>query len=239
MDHVTTGFSSLSRVAIARARPSASSGDCARVASGRGGETVCFLGDVAGHGPQAAALARDLEARVARLVGILPCGALLSALNSALETCWPTDRFVSAVCFSYDAWTGHGSVAVAGQLPPLIKRIASTCPLDVLAGPALGLLPRQRYRQSEFFLAPGDILVAVTDGVTDALATSRDVLGVDGAARVVDRAAAEPNDICASLLEAAGAQGFRDDATIVVAAHRPFETGVAYPLQQACAGGAP
>jgi len=234
-----TGYASLSRVAIAHAQPSSTSGDCARVSTGRGGETVCFLGDVAGHGPEAAALARDLEARVARLAGILPCGALLGALNAAVESTWPTDRFVSAVCFAYDAWTGRGAVAVAGQLPPFIKRMGATYPLEVVAGPALGLLPHQRYPQSEFFLAPGDVLVAVTDGVTDALATPRDLLGVDAAARVVDRSPPESNQICASLLEIAGAQGFRDDATILVAAHRPFEMGLAYPWQQVSAGGAP
>lgn len=225
-------------MAIAHARPSWTSGDCARVAAGRGGETVCFLGDVAGHGPEAAALARDLEARVARLAGILPCGALLGALNAALETSWPTDRFVSAVCFAYDVWTGRGSVAVAGQLPPFIKRLVGTRPLDVVSGPALGLVPGQRYRQNEFFLAPGDILVAVTDGVTDALATSRDLLGVAAAADVVEGAAADPNQICAALLEAAGEHGLRDDATILVAAHRPFEAAVASSWQQASRGAA-
>jgi serine phosphatase RsbU (regulator of sigma subunit) len=87
----------------------------------------------------------------------------------------------------------------------------------------LGLVAGYRYIETEFFLAPGDILIAMTDGVTDALASASDLLGLEAATRLLEAMPAAPNRICASLLTAAGAGGFRDDATILVAEHRPFE----------------
>lgn len=219
-----SSFVSIPRVAIAHASTPESSGDLARVTIGRGGETVCFLGDVAGHGPLAAALARDLERQVAQsTAGTTSPGALLRRLNAQIEATWPTDRFVSAVCFSFDGWTGRGRIAVAGQLPPIVSRPQGARPLDVSPGPGLGIVPDAAYPEVDFFLAPGDVVVATTDGITDALASPSDLLGLGTLSQLVDCLSTVPNQICAALLDRAGRGGFRDDATVLVARHQPFE----------------
>ena len=219
---MTISYASTSRLAVAHARHPSASGDCARVSAGRDGQLVCFLADVSGHGPEAAALARDLEARFAA-VEWRACGATLTALNQMVNATWQPDQFASAVCFAFDTWTGRGTVAVAGQLPPIVKRGMDTRPLPAVRGPALGLVTDHAYSETEFFLAPDDVLVAVTDGITDPLATASDVLGMRRAIHLLGLVPPEPNQICASLLAAAAQQGFRDDATILVAMHRPYE----------------
>ncbi len=225
-----SSFVSIPRIAVAHAGAPESSGDFARVTIGRGGRTVCFLGDVAGHGPLAALLARDLERQVARLAGTMSSAALLEMLNTQIEATWPADRFVAAVCFSFDSWSGRGEVAVAGQLPPIVKRASGTGPIAVSSGPCLGATRAGGYVASDLFLAPGDAVVATTDGITDPLASRSDLLGLAAAARIVDGAQPTPNGICAALLDGAIEAGLRDDATILVAVHRPFDLEQREPL---------
>ena len=209
-------------VAVARANAATGSGDCARVASQRDGQALFFLGDVAGHDARAARLARELDVRVADLAASSGPGQLLTNLNAALETAWPPDVFVCAVCFSLDPLTGRGSIAVAGQLPPIVKGPSSSWPVSVQSGPPLGVVPEHGYDESAFVLVAGDLLVAVTDGITDPLGSGPDLLGLSALARLVDRGSPNPADLCASLLAAARGPGLCDDATVLA---------IAVPLQ--------
>jgi serine phosphatase RsbU (regulator of sigma subunit) len=209
------------RIAIGRANDDERSGDCVRVFFRRQGAALCFLADVAGHDAKAARLARELEALVAATADWMAPGALLSWLNSELEAAWPADLFVSAVCLSFDPQTGRGTAALAGQLPPVVRSPWTTSALDVTAGPPLGVLADERYTEREFGLCPGELLVAVTDGITDPLASDVDLLGMTALARLVERAPGDPNEVCASLLRAAGRSGLQDDATVLAVAPAP------------------
>jgi serine phosphatase RsbU (regulator of sigma subunit) len=206
------------RIAIGRANDGGPSGDCARVFFRRHGMALCFLGDVAGHDAEAARLARELEALVSAAADWMAPGALLSWLNAELEATWPPDLFVSAICLSFDAETGRGTAALAGQLPPIVRGPWMTSTLDVTPGPPLGILADERYPEGEFGLRPGELLVAVTDGITDPLASDADLLGMTALAQLVERAPADPHEVCASLLRAAGRAGVRDDATVLAMA---------------------
>jgi serine phosphatase RsbU (regulator of sigma subunit) len=148
----------------------------------------------------------------------MPPGALLSQLNAELEAAWPSDVFVSAVCFSFDSCTGRGTVALAGQLPPVVKSRWTASALDVTPGPPLGLVADERYPERKFGLDVGELLVTATDGITDSLASDVDLLGMTALARLVERAPADPHEVCASLLQAVGRSGLRDDATVLAIA---------------------
>jgi serine phosphatase RsbU (regulator of sigma subunit) len=206
-------------IAIAQAG-AGPNGDCARVVARADGQALFFVGDVAGHDARAARLAREIDDRVLDLARTTRPGALLTILNAALEASWPCDAFVSAVCFSFDPLTGEGSIATAGQFPPIVKGASSSRAIDVEGGPPLGVLSRHSYAELPFSLAFGDVLVAVTDGITDPLATRVDLLGLATLARLVDGAAPDPADVCASLLRAARRSGLHDDATVVAVAPR-------------------
>lgn len=207
-------------VTIAHATTPRFSGDCAHVSYRPDGTLVALLADVAGHGPTVAALARDLERRVARMAGATSCAELLTRLNTWVESAWPADVFVTAVCLALDPATGDGTVALAGQLPPIVKHATGARALAVDQGPALGLVSDHRYVGHAFRLNPGELPVALTDGITDPLATSADYLGLSAAVRVIDEAAPQPLDICSSLLEAAGTRGLHDDATVLAGTFR-------------------
>jgi serine phosphatase RsbU (regulator of sigma subunit) len=218
MDHSANRCRRESRFAIGRANGDLPSGDCARVFLRREGGALCFLGDVSGHDASAARLARELEARVSAIADWMAPGALLSRVNAELEAVWPPDLFVSAVCFSFHSRTGRGTIALAGQLPPVVKSRWSASVLDVTAGPPLGVLAGERYPENEFGLGLGELLVAVTDGIADPLASDVDLLGMMALARLIERTPADPDEVCASLLRAAGRSGLRDDATVLAIA---------------------
>ncbi len=66
----------------------------------------------------------------------------------------------------------------AGHEPPLIFRGESVIRLDT-GGPVVGLLPCIHYEQGTLKLEPGDILVALTDGISEAMNPSEEEWGVE------------------------------------------------------------
>jgi hypothetical protein len=208
-------------ITIGQVADSAGRGDCARMVWRDDGRALFFIGDVAGHDGRAAELAAQLDDLVAELAAVVAPAELLTRLNAAIEACWPADVFVCATCFVLDPKTGRGTVAAAGQLPPVIRGASSCRALDVDAGPALGLIAKPRYAERDFTLGAGEILVAVTDGVTDPLATRSDPLGLGALARLVDGAPLAPSDLCSFLINITRRRGGDDDATVVTVTSTP------------------
>jgi serine phosphatase RsbU (regulator of sigma subunit) len=223
MNDITNSFAAGSGVVIARQSVGARSGDLARAFPHRDGRALLFIGDVSGHDDRAANLAGELEARVTGMARWMSPGSLLSELNSFLEATSDSDVFVTAICLSLDARSGVGTIAVAGHLPPIIKGMRSTRVLDADGGPPLGVLAGKRYRERDFALGHDEMLVAVTDGVTDPLATKVDLLGLAALVEIVARAPLSPERACLSLLQTAKGFGWPDDATVLAVGRRPYQ----------------
>ena len=203
---------------MAQADAPSESGDCVHMVSRNDGRELFFLADVAGHDARAARVAGELGGCVLDLARQERPGSLLSILNATLAGGWPPDLFVCAVCFWLDPQSGEGAIAAAGQLPPIVKHASSSRPVEVNAEPPLGVVGGHSYAERAFELAAGDVLVAVTDGVTDPLASGQDLLGLSALARLVDEAPADPGAVCATLLRAARRAGIHDDATVLAVA---------------------
>lgn len=141
MNEIANHFASGSGVVIARREGRARSGDLARAFPHRDGCVLLFIGDVTGHDDRAADLAGDLETLVCQMAAWMSPGTLLSTLSCALEAAWPSDMFATAVCLSLDQRTGAGTIAVAGQLPPIIRSTSLTSVIDTDGGPPLAIFP--------------------------------------------------------------------------------------------------
>jgi serine phosphatase RsbU (regulator of sigma subunit) len=215
------------RVAISRRHVEEPGGDFAIVAPGGDGHVFCCLGDVAGHGARTSRYAHELEELVRGLAGWLPPGALLAEANARVEAGWPPNVFASAVCLSLDAGRGWGSVAVAGVLPPLVRR-TTTRALSTSSGSPLGIFSHQVYAETPFELGDGDAMVLVTDGITDPLATHLDALGLDALIGLVDLAPRDLMGLCAGIQRVADARGSLDDATVIAIGRSSWEVG--HPL---------
>jgi sigma-B regulation protein RsbU (phosphoserine phosphatase) len=86
---------------------------------------------------------------------------------------------------------------------------------------ALGVLPDARFEERPVALAPGDLLVLYTDGVSEAEASRGEQFGVQRLERTVrrlaDRGAREIVDgVVAEVTAWAGDRGLNDDLTLVV-----------------------
>ena len=136
----------------------------------RGRPLSVVIADVTGKGIAAAllmAFSRPLlHAAIDHTMG--PAEAL-ERTNAILVHERRSSLFITALCARLDVRTGHLRVANAGHEPPLLVR-ADGSPITCLvgSGPLLGAFPHLDLHEVTADLAPGDLIVFYTDGVTDA-----------------------------------------------------------------------
>ena len=109
----------------------------------------------------------------------------------------------------------------AGHEPPLIFRGDSVIRLDT-GRPVFGLLPCVHYEQGSVMLEPGDILAALTDGISEAMNPSDEEWGVENlisCVRNCDGLASGDliERVIASADAFAGGAKQHDDMTLIVA----------------------
>jgi sigma-B regulation protein RsbU (phosphoserine phosphatase) len=93
-------------------------------------------------------------------------------------------------------------------------------------GPVLGLLDFAVYETGAVVLAPGDLVIVYSDGVTEARSSSGEEYGRDRMIAVAaPRHGAEPDRLLAELLTSvndfAGAEPQADDLTALILRYRP------------------
>jgi phosphoserine phosphatase RsbU/P len=143
------------------------------------------LGDVAGKGAPAALLATAVQSN---FVALAPaCGdpaEVMARINRALLRRSVEARF--ATMFGGVVTDGRLRYCNAGQEPPCLLHGDEVAWLDI-GGPVLGLLERATYSYGDVPLAPGDVLVVVSDGVTEARNAADEEFGRDRVVEVVRR----------------------------------------------------
>ncbi|MEM7307992.1 MAG: PP2C family protein-serine/threonine phosphatase [Planctomycetota bacterium] len=189
------------------------------------GSLSVTIGDSTGHGLASALMARDIVAgvRVGRRAG-LGHRALIENLNDTVAESSPVGRFVSAVLgeLTPDGWFRYAN---AGHEPPIH---ASSSGVQLCRGgeAVLGLVEGSRYPSRELQLAPGDILVLYSDGITERRSPQGALFGVEGLTAVLREkagAAAQAvlDEIYRHALVFGDEQPFCDDATVLVVRRLP------------------
>jgi PAS domain S-box-containing protein len=137
---------------------------------------VLALGDVSHKGAGAAlfmarthSLIRGIAARPdAEALFRDPAGAI-RLMNAALCNNNTTGMFVTMLLATFDAENGQLAYVRAGHLPPLLRRSSGEIDkLGVLGGPPLGMVETAEHKSARVNLAPGDQVLIVTDGITEA-----------------------------------------------------------------------
>ncbi len=194
--------------------------DCFR--TGRG-DWALVIGDVCGKGAEAAtvtALAR-YTLRAAAQHERSP-QAVLHELNEALLRQRLDYRFCTVL---YAQLTPHDAgvsvrVATGGHPLPLVLRAGGTVETAGVPGTLLGILDDPDITERTTELAPGDALVLVTDGVTEATAADR-ASGPDRLASFLARCAGTGAGAIAEAVEREAVDSqdgpARDDVAVVVA----------------------
>jgi serine phosphatase RsbU (regulator of sigma subunit) len=159
------------------------SGDFYLLTNGRDGSAIAIVGDVVGHGLEAAQLATFVRARFAAFAaGTSDPAELLALANGALfERSGATQELVSAVCLRLH--DRQLSWAIAGHPPPL--RLPGLDELSLEGSTyLLGAEAELALRNRETSLASGEGVLVYTDGATDVRREGR-LLGLDGLTRLL------------------------------------------------------
>ncbi len=183
------------------------------------------VGDVSGKAAPAALYAA-LVSGIMRSAGVSRLGPaeMLALLNDALQ-----ERHVSAqyVAMVYAVWNDENmtlQIANAGATQPIFYRArpnGGTVDIVRAEGFPLGLFPDVRYEEISVATRPGDVLVFLSDGITDAQDASGEMFGTE---RVVDlvraycqaSASELASIILASVARFQGEAERFDDETVVV-----------------------
>jgi phosphoserine phosphatase RsbU/P len=137
------------------------------------------LGDVAGKGPPAALLAAVVQSNCSAHAPVASDPAdLMARLNRALLRRAIEARFAT-MCYATLMPDGRFRYSNAGQEPPIVIRSGGVMEAMDVGGPVLGLLSFATYAYGEMSLAPGDLVVMYSDGVTEARNSRGDEYGRD------------------------------------------------------------
>ncbi|MEA2280129.1 MAG: hypothetical protein QOK21_736 [Solirubrobacteraceae bacterium] len=170
------------------------------------------IGDVVGHGIEAAAAAVRLRHFLRGFVlrGYGP-GQAIGALD-ALVLEEPDAAYSSMVYAELDLRTGGLRWASAGHLPPMLLRDGTAEPLESLGGSLLGVCATEPWPERTDVLRPGDRFVLYTDGLVErpGVPIDQDILECFGA--VADEPDLER--MCDRLVRARPDAG-RDDVAVL------------------------
>jgi serine phosphatase RsbU (regulator of sigma subunit) len=179
-----------------------------------------YVADVSGHGVSAGLLMAMFKTAVRTRAKDVSAGELLAEVHRALYPLKTPNMFATVAVLQ---WMGRAfNLALAGH-PPLLHYLHSCG--EVREYPALdlplGVLPEQIFGSKEVFCQTGDILVLLTDGLTEVFARNGKEMGIEPIKDALVRSATKGlPELAASIREAAlnfGKQN--DDQTMLIIRH--------------------
>ncbi len=208
-----------------RSRPSQSiGGDYLDLFDTPDGSISAIVADVSGHGINSALLMTSARAHFRAVAGELSPASALMRLNAEVyNEVGSTGMFMTAAAMRLSAdgrslvftSAGHNSVFLYRHAARSFEWLESS-------GPPLGFIAEPHYADLEVSVAPGDVIVLYSDGITEAVdAQQEEMFGEERLAAAIMRSVErEPEVILASVLQVverfAGRSNYDDDASIVV-----------------------
>lgn len=207
--------------------------DLIQISDTKVGILVC---DVMGHGVKAALVTMLLRGLISEFASILDQpGKVLSQLNKRLCSLAEDQefpRFTTAVYLTLDLETGLARIANAGHPGPLWKtkdangrEIFEPCPAGE-TGPALGLVPEQKFKRYEFTCEETTEFLLYTDGIIEQKDAVGNEFGIIKLEEILlnnqsDDLAGQLKTIKSALKLTAGTEEFDDDICIVALKMEP------------------
>lgn len=191
-----------------------------------GGRLGLAIGDVSGKGIAASLLMASLQAclrgQIIEARDDLAC--VMRNVNRLIYESSAANRYATFFYSQYDPETRRLIYVNAGHEPPLVVRCSGhdyrVIPLEA-GGPVVGLLPAVPYQQGEMILEPGDLLIGVTDGISEAMNPFDEEWGIPRMLEAVRHNwDLPPRQLIPALIEAADAFAAgapqHDDMTVVM-----------------------
>ncbi len=221
MQHLGTTIDTLSYSARCR-QVGELGGDCYDFLPLSNNRLALAVGDASGKGLAAALMISNVQSslRTAASFAENNVAAVLGAVNRQVYASSLADRYATVFYGVFDEATRTLRHVNAGHNPPMVIRRDQSIIWLETGGPPVGMFPDFTYVESAVQLNPGDLVVAYTDGVTEAVNPAGEEWGVEG----LQKAAAESEAQCADDLVheifasmdefSRGRQ--TDDATVIV-----------------------
>jgi sigma-B regulation protein RsbU (phosphoserine phosphatase) len=186
-----------------------------------GGRLGFVIADVSGKGTPASLMMASVHAWLRALAGSEPAPRVLERLNRFVYASTETSRYVTLFYGELDPATRRLVYVNAGHVPPFVVRSKGDEERLRSGGPVLGLLDEVALEPGELVLEPGDVLVAVTDGVTEAVDPGGREFGDERVRQALaSRAGAGALETLAGLVSAVdawtGPAGCSDDLTALI-----------------------
>ena len=189
------------------------------------GQLGIAIGDVSGKGIAAALMMASLQASLRSEATRAPenLAAAVANVNRLVFEASASNRYATFFYGQYDPAQGKFDFVNAGHNPPMLFHRADGGAVTRLepGGTVIGLIENADYQQGSVRISPGDLLVAFTDGISEAMNLEDEEWGED---RLLDSIRGCQAKTAQELLECvfaaatqfAGAAPQHDDMTLVV-----------------------
>ncbi|MFH1011777.1 MAG: PP2C family protein-serine/threonine phosphatase [bacterium] len=186
-------------------------------------ETVLAVADVSGKGAGAALLMANLQASLRTAVGVgIRLADIVARINNLIFQNTPIEEYITFFVGIFSPDSRSLTFVNAGHNPALLLRqngfVESLCE----GGLILGMAPNLAYSQTTVELAPGELLLMYTDGVSEAMNCAGEEFGEERLkALLVEYYALSPQELLermeSELVAFHGSEVFEDDFTLLIA----------------------
>jgi phosphoserine phosphatase RsbU/P len=185
------------------------------------GRLGLVIADVSGKGTPASLMMASVHAWLRAMAGTARPTQVLERLDRFLHASTQTSRYVTLFYGELDPARRHLTYVNAGHVPPYLRRADGREERLTAGGPVLGLVDDVSLEAGELALGPGDLLAAVTDGVTEAVSPAGEEFGDERVRGVLAEAAgrgaaATLSGLVAAVDAWAGSAGCTDDLTALI-----------------------
>jgi sigma-B regulation protein RsbU (phosphoserine phosphatase) len=180
------------------------------------------VGDASGKGLAAALMISNVQSslRTAASFAESDVAAVLGAVNRQVYASSLADRYATLFYGVFDGETRTLRHVNAGHNPPMVIRGDQSVIWLETGGPPVGMFPNFTYEEGAIRLNSGDLVVAYTDGVIEAVNPAGEEWGVEGLRRAATENKAHSADDMVDAIFASMDEFSRgrqtDDATIIV-----------------------
>ena len=186
-----------------------------------GQRTAIAVGDVSGKGAGAALYGAVVSGVLRMQAGRHPAPAeMLAAVNQALLERQVESQFMTLIYALWSERSRRLQIANSG-LPYPIHVTAEGCHIVPAAGIPLGMLEGSRYEEKSLKLAPGEMVVCISDGITEYMNRAGEEYGRARLERLLRQVSAEEPETVAEAIFAdverfGEGLAAADDRTVVV-----------------------
>lgn len=178
-----------------------------------------FVADVSGHGMKAGVLMSMVKSAIrTKMLGSISPDALCTDLNTVIRQVKQPDMFVTLAYLQVDS-SLRVQYVLAGH-PPILHYDSTSKAVAELTGkdPGLGLMPGHRYISHNVACNPGDLLVILTDGLTEVEDKEGEEFGMERITELItSHSPHSAANLHSAVLEAVRSHGKQvDDQTLAI-----------------------